>query len=454
MKIFIVFLLIALHLSSYDRVENGTSVYYESTHFRTVFDLSYESNTSITLAHSYLDTAELSWSQTVEVLGFKEPRNTDTKKIDIYFGNHSVARDTNNSIDTISTFIDEYSLAGYAWYYISDRTPYFVMNTKLTEDQFKVTISHEFFHTVQYAYFIDDALTDTKFYKNIWWLEATATLMEDEVYDTINDYIRFLDPFFENSHYSFELQDGSHEYAMVIFAKYIREKYGFQIIKDSLSIIETSAEDVGYFEILDNLLIQDYNSNMQVSINEFAKWVVNADVYFEEGDLYPPLKNFTPAERSVIGKGGIKVVDNLKSGWNMVTLSSSDVNSLEIDSLESIWAYQSGIWSNSIENEISNVQSSQGYWVKTSAVSSLYYTYFDNGENDISTLNEEWHLFGTTEQLSMDYFDTQNIIVWHYSEGVWYAFSNDSSISDTIEKLGYKQLNSIQAYSSYWIKKI
>ena len=193
---------------------------------------------------------------------------------------------------------------------------------------------------------------------------------------------------------------------------------------------------------------------MQVTINEFAKWVANAEVYFEEGDIYPLLKHFTDGETSVIGKGGIKVVDNLKSGWNMVTLSSSDVNSLEIKNLESIWAYQSGIWSTSIENEISNVRSSQGYWVKTNAASSLYYTYFDNGENDISTLNEEWNLYGTTKQLSMNYFDSQNIIVWQYNEGVWYVFSNDSGLSDKIEVLGYKTLGTIQAYSSYWIKKI
>ena len=448
MKILILIFSIVYTLFSYEKTTDIKNVYYTSEHFRVIFGTLYANDTSVnTLAKSYLDIAEVSWSKEVDYLGFKAPRNSESKKIDIYIGDKlGFDYEANASVN------EAYPIAGYAgitFEYPSDNTAFFVLNPNINENITKVTIAHEFFHTIQYAYFSGNILDE-----NIWWLEATATLIEDEVYNSINDYVNYTNDFFNASYKSFEIYNGSHEYAMVIFAKYIKEKYGFEIIKNSFIMMEEIKQSKSCFEILNTLLIENHNSSMQIAVNEFAKWVANADIYFEEGDLYPSLKHFIAGEISQIGKGGIIVVDNLKSGWNMVTLSSSDVNSLEIDSLESIWAYQSGIWSNSIENEISNVQSSQGYWVKTSAVSSLYYTYFDNGENDISTLNEEWHLFGTTEQLSMDYFDTQNIIVWHYSEGVWYAFSNDSSISDTIEKLGYKQLNSIQAYSSYWIKKI
>ena len=67
--------------------------------------------------------------------------------------------------------------------------------------------------------------------KNIWWLEATSVLVEDEVYDDINDYINFLSPFFNASYRSFELKNGSHEYSMAIFAKFLIEYYEIELIK-------------------------------------------------------------------------------------------------------------------------------------------------------------------------------------------------------------------------------
>ena len=75
-----------------------------------------------------------------------------------------------------------------------------MLNPNLEEDILKVTIAHEFFHTIQYSYFFGNILNE-----NIWWLEATATLMEDEVYDSIDDYINYMNNFFNSSHKSFEL---------------------------------------------------------------------------------------------------------------------------------------------------------------------------------------------------------------------------------------------------------
>ena len=46
-----------------------------------------------------------------------------------------------------------------------------------------VTAAHEFFHAVQFGY---DAGEDS------WFMEGTATWMEDEVYDSINDNLQFL----------------------------------------------------------------------------------------------------------------------------------------------------------------------------------------------------------------------------------------------------------------------
>ena len=50
------------------------------------------------------------------------------------------------------------------------------------EDQ-QVTLAHEYFHAVQYAYDANEAG---------WFLEATATWAEDEVYDSVNDNWNYL----------------------------------------------------------------------------------------------------------------------------------------------------------------------------------------------------------------------------------------------------------------------
>jgi hypothetical protein len=51
------------------------------------------------------------------------------------------------------------------------------------EDQ-QVTLAHEYFHAVQYAYDANEAN---------WFLEATATWAEDEVYDSVNDNWNYLE---------------------------------------------------------------------------------------------------------------------------------------------------------------------------------------------------------------------------------------------------------------------
>ncbi|MGH8868086.1 MAG: MXAN_6640 family putative metalloprotease [Actinomycetes bacterium] len=51
-------------------------------------------------------------------------------------------------------------------------------------ESLKVTAAHEFFHAVQFAY---DAFEDN------WLMEGTATWIEDEVYDGVNDNLQYLE---------------------------------------------------------------------------------------------------------------------------------------------------------------------------------------------------------------------------------------------------------------------
>lgn len=90
-------------------------------------------------------------------------------------------------------------------------------------ENIQVTAAHEYFHATQYAY---DAFEDS------WFLEATATWAEDEVYDKVNDNVQYLerspltapfipvDTFVNGGDYS-----GFH-YGTWSFFRFLTEKYG------------------------------------------------------------------------------------------------------------------------------------------------------------------------------------------------------------------------------------
>ena len=95
--------------------------------------------------------------------------------------------------------------------------PIFRDNTRL--ENLRVTAAHEYFHAVQFAY---DALEDG------WFMEATATWVEDELFDSVNDNRQYLpagplgrprvplDKFEPN---------GAHHYGDWIFFRYLTERF-------------------------------------------------------------------------------------------------------------------------------------------------------------------------------------------------------------------------------------
>jgi len=433
-----IFLFVSLALS-YDSYTDDKNIYYTSKNFQVI--VGKNSSSKEEMAIKLLDSAQFVWEKEINQLGFKHPINSENRLIDIYIGNTKAYNYETKSYETISSYY-----AGWATSY-NDNTPYFLINSILDDDLIKVTISHEFFHTIQYSYFNPNNIDDNKWFKNIWWLEATAVLMEDEVYDDINDYINFIEPFFNASYKDIELYNGSDEYSKVIFAKYIKKKYGLEIIKNSLASFEDSGDD-GFFEILDNLLKKDYNSSMQISLNEFAKWVSNSSLYFEDGAYYPPLKKVDISNNITIEKGGIININNLKIGWNMTSLPTGKLKNIDELNSSIVWSYKNNLWSNNITTNLNDINSSNGYWVKTDKELSTYFTYFDKTKTlDISTLEKGWHLKGTTNNISINDLDiNQDILIWQYKNNQWYLFTNIYYNVDD-----YKKLDKIEQYSSYWI---
>lgn len=86
-------------------------------------------------------------------------------------------------------------------------------------ENLQVTAAHELFHAVQFAY---------DYFEDGWFMEATATWAEDEVYDDVNDNLQYLSqsplaqPGKSMDHFE---NYGARQYGDWIFIRYLTERY-------------------------------------------------------------------------------------------------------------------------------------------------------------------------------------------------------------------------------------
>lgn len=137
----------------------------------------------------------------------------------------------------------------------------------------RVTAAHEFFHAVQYAYNTD---------ADNWWKEASATWNEDEIYDEVNDYIRYIGRVFATPENSLEKSS----YGGVVFAKYLSEHLGgYNIIKriweKQGTVFDTSTKAI------DAAIKERYAEKDLGSVfKEYAASNFNPAQYYRDGHLW------------------------------------------------------------------------------------------------------------------------------------------------------------------------
>jgi len=94
----------------------------------------------------------------------------------------------------------------------------------------RVTAAHEYFHVVQFGIDFTEAEEGRRY-----WMEMSATWMEEELYDGINDYYYYLPAFFRDPHASIQQFLSAvdlHPYGAAVFPIYLREKFGPEIIRE------------------------------------------------------------------------------------------------------------------------------------------------------------------------------------------------------------------------------
>ncbi|MFI5028542.1 MAG: MXAN_6640 family putative metalloprotease [Solirubrobacterales bacterium] len=143
----------------------------------------------------------------------------------------------------------------------------------------KVTFAHEYNHILQFGY---DA------YQDPWFAESTATWMEDQVYNGINDYLRYVrrwDDLYDTPMTATSIR----EYGSAVWNHWLAHRYGREIIRKAWAgaiHVKPGGFAVGAY---DRAIRAAGNSNFNLDFARFARDVAEwrTDTVFPEGSLYP-----------------------------------------------------------------------------------------------------------------------------------------------------------------------
>lgn len=185
----------------------------------------------------------------------------------------------------------------------------FASYSSLPDDALKVTAAHEFHHMIQYGY---DYLQD------LWMLESTATWIEDQVYNSIDDYLNYLPNWADNPHSPLTKSGLSREYGSAVWNHWLSdvEPLAADVVRrawEKSDLAENTVAGGGFAPAAYSDAIDD-NSNgasFSESFGRFAlalaEWKLEVPLRFPDGANYPEV---TRAGAMAIGQTATLPVDH------------------------------------------------------------------------------------------------------------------------------------------------
>ena len=210
------------------------------------------------------------------------------------------------------------------------KSSYFVIeNDYFPIESMYSTVAHEFMHSIQFG--IDARETQG------WLWEATATWMEEEVFDSVNDAVYWVTSVFKSPD-SCQLTEGGidrvedygHWYGEWIFLRYLSENYGHAAVR---SAWELAADTDGY-KIWDAVLARS-GTSLEQFFQEYSIALLLRD--FDEGDTYPAVRlegtayenqPFTPTDG--VNQLGSDYIQISSSGMIIVTVESDSLTGVVV----------------------------------------------------------------------------------------------------------------------------
>jgi len=251
-------------------------VHYDTTGFHAPDMTDEDGNGIPDYVDSTLVYLEYAWDLSVNQLGYLEPLTDNGKgggdEIDVYL------KELNN---VYGQTWPETTMGSYTSSYIEIDND-FSEDIYYTQgyDALRVTTAHEFFHTIHFSYYYDANMSLA------WWMEHTAVWIEDRAWDDVNDYLAYLQYFFNSKETPLTTSNGKFEYGAAIWAIYLAKKFGDDIIKDLWEhISKLRSADIAAFDDIIPI-------GLPSALGEFAVWNyftedrANTNDFYPDGDLF------------------------------------------------------------------------------------------------------------------------------------------------------------------------
>lgn len=251
---------------------------YDTKHFRIHYDLAGTHAVDNTITNEnnipdYINTManvfEEVYDHEINVLGYSGPPSDEndgggSNKYDIYVKSTNAYGWTNFDYPKVGDNKNSLNITennAYISHIIMNNNYIGFPNTEL--ENIQVTAGHEYFHAIQLGYDGDE---------EIWLLEATATWMEEETYDDVNDCYQYMIPWFEKPHLSLNRPNDLHQYGSFIIFKYIDEHLGgrdiIRKIWEQSRLIDSNDGDYSIQSI--DLALKSKNYTFKKALNNMA----------------------------------------------------------------------------------------------------------------------------------------------------------------------------------------
>jgi len=147
------------------------------------------------------------------------------------------------------------------------------------QQDLEVTFAHEYSHILQFGY---DA------YQDAWFAESTAVWMEDQVYDGIDDYLRYVRRWVKR--YDTPLTSTSiKEYGSAVWNKWLARRYGPQVVRGAWSravhVRPGGFSVAAYDSAIGAAGGSDFSRDFARFAGDLPEW--RTDTAFPEGHSYP-----------------------------------------------------------------------------------------------------------------------------------------------------------------------
>ena len=277
-----------LSQASYQTDEGHFKIHYDTTGFNAVDTTNLLGNSVPDWIYYTGRAYERGWSMFIDSLGYQIPP-VDTiggNQTDIYI------REFSGSLYGSTFSVNDTGFAQNA-----PNITYIEMDNDFVESFYfthglaamRVTAIHELFHVFQLGY--------TFRQNDIWFYELTATWIEDVGYDTVNDYLQWIELYYLNTETGLnQFGTGSQQ---VVFGKFIEENYDAQVIRGTFEKMLTNKAEIALDLTLKENAAYEPLDGLKAAFGKFALWnwftgsrkVPGA--FFEEGALYPELEAHT-----------------------------------------------------------------------------------------------------------------------------------------------------------------